>query len=44
MEVIGVPLKDDLIYGGGFWLEPYVYNSKTKYYGPYLHKEKTVII
>lgn len=41
MEVIRRSIaKDDLIYGGGFWLEPYVYNSKTKYYGPYLHKEK----
>lgn len=28
--------KDPLVYGGGFWLEPYAYNDQMKYYGPYI--------
>ncbi len=28
--------KDHLVFGGGFWLEPYAYNKEMKYYGPYI--------
>lgn len=32
-------IKDDnLVIGSGFWMEPYVYDSTKKYYGPYLFK------
>lgn len=32
--------ENDMVVGGGFWLEPYVYDKKTKYYGPYLYKDQ----
>ncbi len=30
--------NEPLLFGGGFWLEPYAYNAQTKYYGPYVFK------
>lgn len=33
----------DLIYGSGFWLEPFQYNTETQYYGPYLFKDGSQI-
>jgi len=30
--------KGPLIFGGGFWLEPFLYNDKLKYYGPYIYR------
>jgi methyl-accepting chemotaxis protein len=29
--------KNPMIYGGGFWLEPYYKDQATKYYGPYVY-------
>lgn len=31
--------KNDLACGSGIWLEPYLYNAQTKYFGPYMYKE-----
>jgi len=31
--------KNDLACGSGIWLEPYVYDAKTKYFGPYMYKD-----
>jgi len=31
--------SSDLVYGAGYWLEPYEYDQETKYYGPYLYKD-----
>jgi len=30
--------KGPLIFGGGFWLEPYLYDENLKYYGPYIYR------
>lgn len=30
---------NELICGSGYWLEPYVYDQSTKYYGPYVYKD-----
>ncbi|MCT4563622.1 MAG: methyl-accepting chemotaxis protein [Maledivibacter sp.] len=35
--------NDDLIIGGGFWLQPYEYDKEHKYYGPYMHKDGNTI-
>lgn len=31
--------ENGLICGSGIWLEPYVYDENTKYYGPYVYKD-----
>jgi methyl-accepting chemotaxis protein len=31
--------ENDLAYGSGIWLEPYVYDENTQYFGPYVSKE-----
>lgn len=31
--------KNELACGSGIWLEPYVYDEKTKYFGPYMYKD-----
>lgn len=31
--------SSELIYGSGYWLEPYEYDQETKYYGPYLYRD-----
>lgn len=31
--------NDELIVGGGFWLEPYEYDKEHKYYGPYMYRD-----
>ncbi len=30
---------NELICGSGYWLEPYLYDQNTKYYGPYVYKD-----
>lgn len=35
--------SSELIYGSGFWLEPYEYDQETEYYGPYLYKDGSQI-
>lgn len=39
-------LVDKMIFGGGYWYEPYVYDKAQKYYGPYVIKkdEKSVAV
>ncbi|MFZ5644957.1 MAG: methyl-accepting chemotaxis protein [Bacillota bacterium] len=33
-------IKDNkLVYGGGFWFEPYMFDKGKKYFGPYVYKE-----
>lgn len=29
----------ELVYGSGFWLEPFEYDQDSKYYGPYLYRD-----
>ena len=31
-------VHDKLIYGSGFWLEPYIYSPSQKYHGPYVYQ------
>ena len=31
--------SNDLIYGSGYWFEPYMADPTQKYYGPYVYKE-----
>lgn len=39
-EILGKSIFDnDLVLGSGIWFEPYVYDSKEKYVGPYVYKE-----
>ena len=39
-NVIGSQIKKDpMIFGGGFWMEPYIVNPATKYYGPYVYND-----
>ncbi|MGE5404755.1 MAG: methyl-accepting chemotaxis protein [Candidatus Saccharibacteria bacterium] len=39
----GYIAKDDLIYGSGFWFEPYAYDISQKYYGPYVIRGQKAI-
>jgi len=36
--------KEQLIVGGGFWLEPFEYDKSKKYFGPYMYKKDKDII
>jgi methyl-accepting chemotaxis protein len=36
--------KSDLIFGGGFWYEPYYSSPTEKYFGPYLYKDGSEIV
>ncbi|WP_432402018.1 methyl-accepting chemotaxis protein [Wukongibacter sp. M2B1] len=36
--------NDQLLVGGGFWLEPYEYDTEHKYYGPYMYRNGNKII
>ncbi len=39
-NVIGNEMKKDpMIFGGGFWMEPYVVDPALKYYGPYVYHD-----
>lgn len=31
--------SNDIIFGAGFWYEPYQYNTDEKYYGPYVYRD-----
>ncbi len=31
--------KEDMIFGAGFWMEPFYFDSTSKYFGPYLYKD-----
>jgi methyl-accepting chemotaxis protein len=31
--------KDSMVYGGGFWMEPYIVDPAQKYYGPYVYND-----
>ncbi|ABO48932.1 methyl-accepting chemotaxis sensory transducer [Desulforamulus reducens MI-1] len=31
--------EEDLALGSGYWLEPFIYNEQTEYYGPYIYKD-----
>ena len=31
--------ENELACGSGIWLEPYIYDENTKYFGPYMYKE-----
>lgn len=40
LSILEKYLEDDqLIVGGGFWLEPYQYSEEDKYYGPYIYRD-----
>ncbi len=39
-NIIGSEMKKDpMIYGGGFWMEPYMGDPAQKYYGPYVYND-----
>lgn len=39
-NIIGSQMKKDaMIFGGGFWMEPYYVDPATKYYGPYVYND-----
>jgi methyl-accepting chemotaxis protein len=39
-NVIGSQMKKDpMIYGGGFWMEPYMNDPTKKFYGPYVYSD-----
>lgn len=39
-NIIGSQIKKDkMIYGGGFWMEPYYVSPDMKYYGPYVYND-----
>lgn len=39
-NVIGSQMKKDpMIFGGGFWMEPYSVDPAVKYYGPYVYND-----
>lgn len=36
--------SNDIIFGAGFWYEPYQYNIEEKYYGPYVYRDGTNLV
>lgn len=44
-EILAHIIKDnDIVLGSGLWFEPYVYDSKEKYMGPYVYKDGDSIV
>ncbi len=41
LDIVKRYMSDEpLVYGGGFWLEPYGYSPDMKYYGPYVYRSR----
>ncbi len=43
LERILISAPKETIYGTGAWFEPYVFASTERYFGPYVHRGKTLI-